>query len=130
MKNMEPFNLELAKKGYPVCTRDGRKARIVDFYKRDWIAEYPIIALVGQHLDKRYIYDIDGCIQHGCVSPEDLKMVEASEIDKYSVGKEAANFQNEGFVAGAKFKYKELTRWNDPSDTNGLEDEETVLLKG
>lgn len=41
---MKPFNLEDAKKGCPVCTRDGRKVRIVCFdYKNDG---YPIIALV------------------------------------------------------------------------------------
>ena len=28
---MKPFDLELAKSGYPVCTRDGRKARIICF---------------------------------------------------------------------------------------------------
>lgn len=27
--NMKPFNLELAKQGHPVCTRDGQKVRIV-----------------------------------------------------------------------------------------------------
>ena len=26
---MKPFDLELAKQGYPVCTRDGREVRIV-----------------------------------------------------------------------------------------------------
>lgn len=40
---MEPFNLEDAKKGYPVCTRSGRKARIVCY---DCKGEYPIIALL------------------------------------------------------------------------------------
>lgn len=41
---MKPFNLELAKKGYPVCTRDGRDARIICFDAKT--GEYPIIALV------------------------------------------------------------------------------------
>lgn len=41
---MEPFNLEEAKAGKPVCTRDGRNARIICYdYKND---VYPIIALV------------------------------------------------------------------------------------
>ena len=29
--NLKPFNLEAAKQGKPVCTRDGRKARIICF---------------------------------------------------------------------------------------------------
>lgn len=45
---MKPFNLELAKQGHPVCTRDGRPARIVCFDRiGDKISEpYPILALV------------------------------------------------------------------------------------
>lgn len=31
MQKMKPFNLEAAKAGKPVCTRDGRKARIICF---------------------------------------------------------------------------------------------------
>ena len=47
-KKLRPFNLEEAKQGKPVCTKDGRKARIICFDKlNDY---YPIIALV----------DIDG----------------------------------------------------------------------
>lgn len=41
---MKPFNLELAKAGHPVCTRDGRKARIICFDRNDDI--FPIIALI------------------------------------------------------------------------------------
>ena len=41
-KNLKPFNLEEAKAGKPVCTRDGRKARIICF---DAKGKQPIIAL-------------------------------------------------------------------------------------
>ena len=41
---MKPFDLELAKKGHPVCTRDGRDARIICYDAKT--GEYPIIALV------------------------------------------------------------------------------------
>ena len=45
--NLKPFNLEEAKAGKPVCTRDGRKARIICFdYKGDGNA-YPILALIS-----------------------------------------------------------------------------------
>lgn len=41
---MKPFNLEEAKAGKPVCTRDGRNARIICFdVKHEY---YPIIALI------------------------------------------------------------------------------------
>ena len=42
-KKLKPFDLEAAKAGKPVCTRDGRKARIVCF---DRINARPILALV------------------------------------------------------------------------------------
>lgn len=41
--NLKEFDLEAAKAGKPVCTRDGRKARIICF-DRNW--EYPIVALI------------------------------------------------------------------------------------
>ena len=41
---MKPFNLEEAKAGKPVCTRDGRKARIICFDRN--AARYNIVALV------------------------------------------------------------------------------------
>lgn len=41
--NLKKFDLEAAKAGKPVCTRDGRKARIICF-DRNW--EYPIVALI------------------------------------------------------------------------------------
>lgn len=41
--NLKPFDLESAKAGKPVCTRAGRKARIVCF---DAEGDFPIVALV------------------------------------------------------------------------------------
>ena len=41
--NLKPFDIHKAKAGKPVCTRDGRKARIICF---DAEGEHPIIALV------------------------------------------------------------------------------------
>lgn len=42
---MKPFDLEEAKKGAPVCTRDGHSARIICWDVKD--STYPIIALVN-----------------------------------------------------------------------------------
>ena len=41
--NLKPFDLEAAKQGKPVCTRDGRKARIICF---DAKVNNPIVALI------------------------------------------------------------------------------------
>lgn len=40
---MKEFDLEKAKAGHPVCTRDGKEARILCF---DRIGHRPIVALV------------------------------------------------------------------------------------
>lgn len=42
---LKEFDLEAAKAGKPVCTRDGRKARIICFNAKT-LCDYPIIALV------------------------------------------------------------------------------------
>lgn len=41
---MKPFNLEEAKAGKPVCTRDGRRVEIISFTNSSSI--YPILARV------------------------------------------------------------------------------------
>ena len=43
------FDLEKAKVGHPVCTRDGKEARILCF---DRIGHYPIVALVKEAGDE------------------------------------------------------------------------------
>lgn len=43
---MREFNLEEAKAGKPVCTRDGRNARIICFDAKN--EHYPIVALIEQ----------------------------------------------------------------------------------
>lgn len=41
--NLKPFDLQKAREGKPVCTRDGAKARIICF---DAKSDAPIIALI------------------------------------------------------------------------------------
>ena len=62
---LKPFSLEAAKAGKPVCTRDGRKARIICFDRK---SHSPIIALVETFVkeynsvrEDTYYYTIDGC---------------------------------------------------------------------
>lgn len=72
--NMKPFNIELAKAGHPVCTRDGHKVRIVCFDKKD--ADYPIIVLIDyDNCEAHYTYTLDGKYMKTEESEKDLFMV-------------------------------------------------------
>ena len=70
---LKPFNLEQAKAGKPVCTRDGRKARIICFDRFDRKeANKQIVALVKD--DDRefpYYYDLKG----RCLSNNNLDLM-------------------------------------------------------
>lgn len=44
---MKPFDIELAKAGYPVCTRDGRPVRILCFDRKS-VDGYSILALIDK----------------------------------------------------------------------------------
>lgn len=76
---MKPFNLEEAKQGKPVCTRSGRKARIICFDARN---DQPIVALI-EDADNRYEitynYDSHGKWDEGEETAHDLMMVEEIE---------------------------------------------------
>lgn len=71
--NLKEFNLEAAKAGKPVCTRDGRKARIICF---DTInkGNYPIIALLeDKGCEAIFYYNKDGKCNVG--TERDLMML-------------------------------------------------------
>lgn len=58
-KNLKPFDIQKAREGKPVCTRDGRKARIICFDTKG--DPCPIIALVEENgLESTYHYDKNG----------------------------------------------------------------------
>jgi hypothetical protein len=50
-KNLKPFDLEAAKAGKPVCTRDGRKVRIICFDRKFYHDgyNYPIVAVINDN---------------------------------------------------------------------------------
>lgn len=50
--NLKPFDIQKAREGKPVCTRDGRKARIICFDRK---GKQPIIALVIQDNGEEFI---------------------------------------------------------------------------
>lgn len=73
-KNLKPFNLDAAKQGKPVCTRDGSKARIICFDRKD---NTPIVALI-ERVDGIEILECvhnDGKCFHYDTSDNDLMML-------------------------------------------------------
>ena len=76
--NLKPFDLEAAKAGKPVCTRDGRKARIICFDAND---ERSIIALLefkcenGGYVENIETYYKDGKIYEESEWSNDLMML-------------------------------------------------------
>lgn len=70
---LKEFNLEAAKAGKPVCTRDGRKARIICF---DAKGDYPIIALIDNTTrEKDFHYALSGRVHVDTESEYDLMML-------------------------------------------------------
>lgn len=62
--NLKPFDLEAAKAGKPVCTRDGRRARIICWDKK---GNYPIVALIQDNENSEHIeyYTENGIFSNG-----------------------------------------------------------------
>ena len=59
-RKLKPFDLEAAKEGKPVCTRDGRKARIICFDLKNNVC--PIVAAVEENnnMEVQHHYDTKG----------------------------------------------------------------------
>lgn len=71
--NLKPFDIQKAREGKPVCTRDGRKARIICF---DAKGDKPIIALVEMGTaETPNNYPIDGKAISTKETPCDLMML-------------------------------------------------------
>ena len=74
--NLKPFDLEKAKDGKPVCTRDGHKARILCYDLKG--AEYPIVAAVetrDRFAESIFGYDKNGRFDHDTENNNDLMML-------------------------------------------------------
>lgn len=68
--NLRPFDLEAAKAGKPVCTRDGRKAMIISFDRHG--EDCPIIALVvdskNAECEEVIDYTLDGICNENIIN--------------------------------------------------------------
>lgn len=60
---MKPFDIKLARKGHPVCTRDGRKAIFLTTLSNK---NFPVVAIVSCDQEENiFQYDINGiCDEH------------------------------------------------------------------
>lgn len=114
---MKTFDLELAKAGHPVQTRDGDWARVVCYDR--CIKEYPIVALIGKE-ELPFIYRKDGT--HEGSDCYDLFMApfkregwvnlykdsNGAIICKYHKSKEDAfRLKQEGCIATTKIEWEE-----------------------
>ena len=71
---MKLFNLEEAKAGKPVVTRDGKPVRILVF-DRNGDGYQPIIALVDYgNYEQLFSYHENGCLAYGVISDGNLVM--------------------------------------------------------
>lgn len=116
-QRMKPFDLEAAKAGKPVCTRDGRKARIICF---DAKGDKPIIALVEMGVaETPNNYPIDGKAIPTKETPCDLMMlpekkegwvnVYKSKDTIFKSEKEAKSHSDdfENYIATVKIEWEE-----------------------
>ena len=93
--NLKPFNLDAAKQGKPVCTRDGRKARIICFDRICGDDYYKIVACVTAFdgdFEEVLFYGIDGYIVDSQnPKDEDLMMLPEKKEGWVNVYKEESN---------------------------------------
>lgn len=95
MQKMKPFDLEAAKAGKPVCTRDGRKARIISFDRKFLFkgVSYPIIALVEDTTKEETIYGYNEkgkvLIEDDATYKDDLMMLPQKKDGWIIIHKEA-----------------------------------------
>ena len=129
-KNLKPFSLEAAKQGKPVCTRDGRKARIICFDRVSEDGKSKIIACVistKRECEDVLIYDSFGCFVDS-MNPrdEDLMMLTEKHEGWINICK---NADDDYFVKGI-FRSEKFARNNEANypglivDTTKIEWEE------
>lgn len=85
---MKPFDIELAKSGHPVCTKNGRDARIICFDLKS--ETNPIVALVDNRLggEDFYCYTINGKYKSDSDDEVDLFMATVTREGWVNIYKE------------------------------------------
>ena len=97
--NLKPFSLELAKQGKPVCTRDGRKARIICFDRKD---NTPIVALIERvdGIEILQCFYNDGKCFHDSTSDNDLMMLPEKKEGWVNVYKDSVHDTKDDALIG------------------------------
>lgn len=97
--NLKPFDIQKAKEGKPVCTRDGRKARIICFDRICGDDYYKIVACVTAFdgdFEEVLSYGIDGYIVDSQnPKDEDLMMLPEKKEGWILLRKDGCVFDNE-----------------------------------
>ena len=99
---LKPFDLQQAKTGKPVCTRDGRKARIICFDAKD---DRSIIALVESKIERKEIivfYLDNGFYFYNEESQDDLMMLPEKKEGWVNVYKERV-YKSKEEAVGKKY---------------------------
>ena len=90
--NLKPFDIQKAREGKPVCTRDGRKARIICF---DVKAKKPIAALItNDDTEEAHFYYDNGRSDQYQEYRYDLMMLPEKRIGWINVKKDASLFKS------------------------------------
>ena len=71
---LKPFNLEAAKAGKPVCTRDGRPARIIAYDLKGGFHKLVVLVQDHESYEDIYTYTESGEYRKYCKNPLDLFM--------------------------------------------------------
>ena len=102
--NLKPFDLEAAKAGKSVCTRDGHKARIICFDRKD---NTPIVALIERvdGIEILQCFYNDGKYFHDPTSDNDLMMLPEKHEGWVNICKES--FGDDSVVLGYIFSTRE-----------------------
>ena len=89
--NLKPFDIQKAREGKPVCTRDGRRARIICFDRKFYHDgyNYPIVAMVNDNDNELvHAYTQDGLLVGNKEGELDLMMLPEKKEGWVNVYKE------------------------------------------
>ena len=103
--NLKPFDLQKAKLGKPVCTRGGRKARIICFDRKFYHDgyNYPIVAMVNDNDNELvHAYTQDGLLVGNMEGELDLMMLPEKKEGWVNVYKSQIHYTPESAEEGHK----------------------------
>ena len=107
---MKEFDLEKAKAGAPVCTRDGRPVRIICWDALNFVfdVKYPIIALIKERGEEHpATYTIDGHTYSDKKDPDDLMMETTEKVGWINIYKNHCGYDTSASVHISEYLAKE-----------------------